>query len=301
MSRIYDALRKAEEEKQSLVEETSSTAAAAAPVPVVQTPVERALPTSASVRPSIGTVSSASWNPNLKKLPALVGFDSGAEEFRRLRSRLYQFRDSQPIKSLLVTSGLPGEGKSFIASNLAISLARHQDCRVLLIDGDLRKPSLHSVLGAPSTPGLSDYLGGKATVSEIVQRGNISNLSFIPAGTPVENAAELAGNYYIEELVRGLSNEFDWIVTDSSPVIPVSDAVNLARACDGVLLVARAAKTPFDIAQKAQKEFKNTRVIGFVLNAVPNIKSNSGYGRYYDGKYGYLLSSNAKAQAAGAE
>ncbi|MEO8726038.1 MAG: CpsD/CapB family tyrosine-protein kinase [Acidobacteriaceae bacterium] len=299
MSRIYDALRKAEEEKQNLGEATSSPATVA--TPSAPAPAIDAL---AEVRRSMitGAVSAINWNPNLKKLPALVGFDAGAEEFRRLRSRLYQFRDSQPIKSLLVTSGLPGEGKSFIASNLAISLARHQDCRVLLIDGDLRKPSLHTVLGAPSSPGLSDYLAGKTTAAQIVQRGNISNLSFIPAGTPVENAAELAGNYYIEELVRSLSNEFDWIVTDSSPVVPVSDAVNLARACDGVLLVARAAQTPFDIAQKAQKEFKNTRVIGFVLNAVPNMKSSSGYG-YYNKKYGYSLtaSSSAKAQAAGAE
>ena len=155
MSRIYDALRKAEEEKQNLGEAISSPATTGtAPAPAIEALTERPLMADVAVRHSISAASAINWNPNLKKLPALVGFDAGAEEFRRLRSRLYQFRDSQPIKSLLVTSGLPGEGKSFIASNLAISLARHQDCRVLLIDGDLRKPSLHTVLGAPSSPGV---------------------------------------------------------------------------------------------------------------------------------------------------
>jgi capsular exopolysaccharide synthesis family protein len=300
MSRIYDALRKAEEENQGLMEEASASLSAVEPVR--ERPFDMAAEARGSEgRQTIGTISPTAWNPNLNKLPSLVGFDSGAEEFRRLRSRIYQLQDSQPIKSLLITSGLPGEGKSFVASNLAVSLARHQDCRVLLIDGDLRKPSLHTVLGAPSSPGLSEYLAGNATISQIVQRGNISNLSFIPAGTGVENAAELSGNNYIEELVRTLSREFDWIVTDSSPVVPVSDAVNLARACDGVLLVARAASTPFDIAQRAQKEFKNSRVIGFVLNAVPHIRSSSGYGQYYYKNYGYTQNSLAKARAAGVE
>jgi capsular exopolysaccharide synthesis family protein len=298
MSRIYDALRKAEEENQGLMEEASASLSAVEPVRAeARVPEVR----QSESRQTIGTISPIAWNPNLNKLPSLVGFDSGAEEFRRLRSRIYQLQDSQPIKSLLVTSGLPGEGKSFVASNLAVSLARHQDCRVLLIDGDLRKPSLHTVLGAPSSPGLSEYLAGNATISQIVQRGNISNLSFIPAGTGVENAAELSGNNYIEELVRTLSSEFDWIVTDSSPVVPVSDAVNLARACDGVLLVARAASTPFDIAQRAQKEFKNSRVIGFVLNAVPHVRSSSGYGQYYYKNYGYTQNSLAKARTAGVE
>jgi protein-tyrosine kinase len=150
-------------------------------------------------------------------------------------------------------------------------------------------------------PGLSDYLAGQATLTQIVQRGSIANLSFIPAGTVLEAAAELSGNNNIDNLIAALSGEFDWIIVDSSPVVPVSDAVNLARACDGVLLVARAAATPYDIAQKALKEFKNSRVIGFVLNAVASIKPGKGYGHYYGDKLKYQSPALTKARTAGAD
>ena len=117
-------------------------------------------------------------------------------------------------------------------------------------------------------------------LGKIMQRGGIANLTFIPAGSSGDNAAELAGNHRIEELVAMLSPLFDWIIVDSSPVVPVSDAVNFARACDAVLLVARADSTPFDIAQRAHAEFRNSRVLGFVLNAARNVEGRGGYYDY---------------------
>ena len=102
------------------------------------------------------------WLPSLHQLPALDQRGAAVEQFRSLRSRMQEFRDLNTLKSILVSSGLPQEGKSFVAANLAISFARHKAARVLLIDGDMRRASLHKLLGAPPGPGLTEYLAGKA-------------------------------------------------------------------------------------------------------------------------------------------
>ncbi|MBV9671088.1 MAG: CpsD/CapB family tyrosine-protein kinase [Acidobacteriales bacterium] len=284
MSRIYDALRKAEEEKQSqgvAVPETTNGFhhSAAEPAAEVET---RAVAPAAPSRSHLAT-RMAKWSPEMNKLPSLSRVEAGADEFRRVRSRLYQLRDTLPLRSLLIASGLPGEGKSFVAANLAICLAQ-QECPVLLIDGDLRKPSLHSMLGSPSAPGLTDYLAGNATISQVIQVGNVPNLSFISGGSSTANAAELAGNRYMEQLIAQVSGDYEWIIVDSAPVVAVPDAVALARACDGVLIVACSANTPFDIAQRTVKEFSGSRVIGFLLNAVSSSKEPKRYAGYY---YGY--------------
>jgi Mrp family chromosome partitioning ATPase len=127
-----------------------------------------------------------------------------------------------------------------------------------------------------------------------MQRGGITNLTFIPASSSGDNAAELAGNHKIEELITTLAPHFDWIIVDSSPVIPVSDAVNFARACDTVLLVARADSTPFDVAQRASAEFRNSRVLGFVLNAARNVAGRDGY--YYSSGYDSALQQSEVAK-----
>ncbi|HEY0565284.1 MAG TPA: CpsD/CapB family tyrosine-protein kinase [Terriglobales bacterium] len=289
MSRIYDALRQAEEEKQFAGELPAQSAQSDAFAPAAALPLADAAP--------VTTVTPATWHPVMGKLPTLTAMEVGAEEFRRLRSRLYQARDQQPFKSVLVTSGLPGEGKSFVAANLAVTLARHRSRRVLLIDGDLRKPALHSVLGTHNSPGLSEFLAGTAHLDQIIQTGSIPNLAFIPAGHESQNAAELVGNNHLEGLLARVQDSFDWIVIDSSPVVPVPDAISLARACETVLFVARAAATPYDVAQRLQREFKDSRVLGFVINAINdgNAKIRTRYAHQYEGPEASL------ALAAGAD
>lgn len=228
------------------------------------------------------------WSPSLVQLPSLLQRGPAVEQFRSLRSRIFEMRDVRPLKSVLVTSGLPQEGKSFISINLAMSLARHKNARVLLIDGDMRRFTLHQILGCESTPGLAEYLGGKASMTEIMQRAEaapsghvtLPNLTFIAGGNGGDKAADLSGSPRFGELLRTVSPYFDWIVIDSSPVLPVSDAVNLARSCDGVLLVARAGITKFPVAQRAQSELKASNILGFVLNAVleaPQVGDYYGY------------------------
>ncbi len=272
MSQIYAALKRAESERKAAQQSAPSTTAEAS----VGAAVEEQSPTDAI----LNNIAVHAWSPDVEKLPTLRGRGANVEQFRTLRSRIYQICDKEPLKSILIGSGMPQEGKSFVAVNLAISLARHQNRKVLLIDGDLRRPVLHTLLGCEAKPGLAEYLADKAELSTILQRGGITNLTFIPASSSGDNAAELAGNHKIEKLTATLAPLFDWIIVDSSPVIPVSDAVNFARACDAVLLVARSDSTPFNIAQRANAEFRNSRVLGFVLNAARNTAGRGGYYHY---------------------
>jgi protein-tyrosine kinase len=200
------------------------------------------------------------------------------EQFRTLRSRLYQIRDKQPLRSVLVTSSLPGEGKTFIANNLAHALARQQNCRVLLIDADLRRADLHPGFGAPSSPGLAEYLKGEATEMKVIQRGVPEYLCFIPGGSKPENPAELLANGRLKSLLQTIGPVFDWVILDSPPTLPVSDALMLAELCDGVLTVIRAAQTGFDSAQKSCQQLREKNLLGVALNCADDA---AAYGSYY--------------------
>ena len=308
MSRIYEALQKAELERKTerpdrrvvipedtpvdaphLVSATVHEAPFASSVIVPEmVETERLLPVETVL--DLNRVVRRPWMPNFERLPALQERGAGVEQFRSLRSRLHELRDISPLKSILITSGLPQEGKSFVAVNLAISLARHRNSKVLLIDGDMRRYTLHQLLGCEAHPGLADYLAGKAGILEVMQRAEetsgpektrssiLPNLTFVAGGHGGDKAADLSGNPRFRELIESVSPYFDWIVVDSSPVLPVSDAVNLSRSCDGVLLVARVGITKYPVAQRAQSEMKSAKVLGFVLNGAVKY---SNPGTYY--------------------
>lgn len=311
MSRIYEALQKAESERSTERAPERGPEAVAPPVPLngaghagtgggldyslpplathaapeILSATQTAAPEGAG---SLDDVARRPWSPSLVQLPALLQRGPAVEQFRSLRSRIYELRDIKPLKSILISSGLSAEGKSFISVNLAMSLARHKNSRVLLIDGDMRRFTLHQVLGCESQPGLAEYLAGKASMMEVMQRAEpnasgkqvLPNLTFIPGGNGGDRAADLSGSPRFGELLRAAAPYFDWIVIDSSPVLPVSDAVNLARHCDGVLLVAREGVTKYPVAQRAQSELKAANILGFVLNAVheaPQVGDYYGY------------------------
>ncbi|MGD0443669.1 MAG: CpsD/CapB family tyrosine-protein kinase [Edaphobacter sp.] len=311
MSRIYEALQKAESERKLERREPEQSRLPEQPFsvePVLTTAVAEpedpflAMQQVSYREPSpveaggealdLSKIAARPWVLSLAQLPALAERGPAVEQFRSLRSRIFELRDISPLKTILVSSGMPQEGKSFVSTNLALSLARHKNSRVLLIDGDMRRYTLHQILGCESHPGLADYLGGKASAIEVMQRPEHSptpasgvaptlpNLTFIAGGNGGDKAADLSGSSRFRELIRLASPYFDWIIVDSSPVLPVSDAVNLARSCDGVLLVARAGVTKFPVAQRAQSELKASHVLGFVLNAVLDAPEVGGY-------YGY--------------
>lgn len=286
MSRIFEALQRADRERKAnpiALDEQFAETAFLPGIDKQPAPSEEAI---------LEDIPCYSWRPFIPSLPTLADRGEGVEQFRSLRSRVYKARDEAPLKSILVSSGMPSEGKTFIAANLAMSLARNSESSVLLIDGDLRRPALHKLLGAPNVPGLSEYLAGTADLKTILQCdrssptnnskrvGSIRNLTFIPSGNCGDNSAELVANPRMEELITTLSPYFDWIVIDSSPVLAVTDAVELSRVTGAVLLVARGARTPFDVAQRTQAAFSNSRILGFVLNDVKEVPRR-GY-NYYD-------------------
>lgn len=193
-------------------------------------------------------------------------YSAEREQFRTLRSRLYQVRGNHPIKTILVSSALPQEGKTFIAANLALAIGKQHERNVLLIDADLRNSALHKVLGAPDSPGLVEYLAGEAELSCVIQKAPIANLYFVPAGKKTANPAELIGNGRLPRLIDSAGAMFDWIIVDSPSAIPVTDASLIADGCDGVVLVIKANSTGFDVAGKACSEFRRKPLLGVVLN-----------------------------------
>jgi capsular exopolysaccharide synthesis family protein len=221
------------------------------------------------------------WSPDEKTMLFFNGDDNarGTEEFRTLRSRLYHAREKMPLKKVLVTSALPKEGKSFTAANLAQVLVRQHGRRVLLMDADLRGPRLHLMLGTPSSPGLADYLQGGCDEFSIMQRGPMENLFFVPSGQEISDPAELVANGRLKFLLQRVEALFDWIIIDSPPAVPVSDASILAKACDGVLMVVRSNTTPVDMARRARQEFPDEALIGVVLNGIS--ADAMPYTRYY--------------------
>jgi protein-tyrosine kinase len=301
MSRIHEALRRAELERENgrVATNASATQADRSVEPAVSSATAHADPAAPQSEKHEGSAGGPAvdlyfeelitarhehvqWKPDLDTdVFSASHIAHQAEQFRILRSRLYHLRNERPLRTLLVTSSMAGEGKTFVAGNLVRSFARQHERRVLVIDADLRRPRMHLVFGAPDAPGLSDYLKGAKDASSIVQQDTNGNLCLIPSGSHVNNPSELLSNGRMKTLLERMTPAFDWIVIDSPPCLPVADAGVIAQWCDGLLLVVRAEYTPAALISKSQKELKGRNVVGVVLNAVG--KDHSTYGQYYGG------------------
>src|SRR5258706_1778313 len=306
MSRIHEALKKAEQERaasQGDPHQPSFTAAepptttnveespSARPAGVLAggAPLTSAMPSFASpfsLDALLASCPQLEWKPDAKTMLFFSGNDNarGMEEFRTLRSRLYAAREKIALKKILVTSALPKEGKSFTAANLAQVMVRQHGRRVLLIDADLRSPRLHMMLGTTSSPGLSDYLQGGSDEFSIMQRGPLENLFFVPSGQQISDPSELVANGKLKFLLQRVEALFDWIIIDSPPAVPVSDASVLAKDCEGVLMGVRSNTTPVDMARRARQEFPDQNLVGVVLNGTDH--ESIHYSRYYYEAYG---------------
>src|SRR6266481_589103 len=295
MSRIYEALKKAGAERArigSAATQADSVATQAGLSDEVTGQASEiismyrwdgASPTLDSLRPDElrQRCTKPIWDLDAKSLVfcSEQSFSLCAEQFRTLRSRLYRIREDRPIHTLLVTSTAPSEGKTFVTLNLGQAIACQYERRVLLIDADLRASRLHVPLGAPSSPGLADFLRGEVDEYSIIQSNAQSNLFFIPAGRPVPNPAELLSNGRLKEFLARLGPVFDWVILDAPPVLPVTDASVIAGLCDGVLFVVRAGSTAFDLAEMACREFRDKNLVGIVLNDVEE-RVAAAYGAY---------------------
>lgn len=220
------------------------------------------------------------------------------EQFRQLRAAAGLFRRTNEKKRILITSSIPGEGKSLISSNLALSLSRSGK-KVVLLDMDVRNPQFSKMFRLNNSPGVAAYLEEDIDPHKIIERTQFHNLFIIPAGVTNANPTELLLNGKIAELLQSLEEEFDYIVMDTSPVNPVADAYILSDFCDLTLYVVRHKHTPKTFIKTLDEtnKFKPLKNLAIVFNGIKPrgfIKGNFGYGYGYgyENKYNekYLIS-----------
>lgn len=296
MSNIFEALQRAETERSggSLPKSADSVADL---LQSVEQEIERkqslselpvaVLPAAEKPR-SPGADSFASAKVLLPALPAdarLVCLtDQGslaAEKFRILGLRLRHLRERRKLKRIVVTSTAPAEGKSLVACNLALNQSRSKVLKTLLVDGDLRRPTLSTRLGFDrSLPGLSECLRGERQLSEVVYKLNGSGLWFLPAGCTPENPLDLMQSGRLPELLDRLGEFFDWIVIDTPPVVPVADTTFWMKHGDGVLLVIREGFSERKLVQRALDSFERTALLGVVVNSCSRTEHSYYYSRY---------------------
>jgi polysaccharide biosynthesis transport protein len=221
-----------------------------------------------------------------------------AESYRALRTSLLLSNLGSPPKVIMVTSALPQEGKTTTSINCGVVLAQ-KGVRVLLIDADLRRPSIHKTLGMGPRSGLSNVLTGSSTLEQTITRSSIlPNLYILPAGTPPPNPAELLASSNMRDVLAQLREQYDHIVVDTPPSLSVTDAVVLSPRADAVMLVIRSAQTTKQALRRARDILAqvNAKVVGVLLNAVDLSSPDYYYYYEYQSKYsGYYRDDGSTA------
>lgn len=205
-----------------------------------------------------------------------------AESFRSLRTNLgFACLDGEH-STILVSSPSPQDGKSTVISNLAVVLAQ-ADKKVILVDGDLRKPVQHRIFALPNRKGLTNCLLNKSTVADTAQLGPLPNLAVLTSGPLPPNPAEILGSPRTRDFWASLQEQYDYVLIDSPPVLAVTDAVILSVQVDGVILVLKPGTTRNNIAAQAREQFAwaGARLLGVVLNQVKINSPDYKYAYYY--------------------
>ena len=202
-----------------------------------------------------------------------------AEKFRFLGVRLRQLQSSTPVKKVLVTSTIPEEGKSLVSANLAAVLARRKQ-RVLLVDGDLRRPVLAHQFGLGRLKGVADWLRADLPRLDYVYHLEDFDFWLMPAGEPPANPLELMSQRPLNRLMKEASDLFDWVIVDSPPLLPLADTTVWTRVTDGILLITRVGNTEKPQLLKGLEVVKKNRLLGVVLNSCINPHHDNYYRRY---------------------
>ncbi len=192
-----------------------------------------------------------------------------AEQFRMLRTNILFPSGGKPSpRTILVTSALPGEGKSFVASNLALTIAQNIDKHVLLIDCDMRRPTVHKIFGYENLPGLSNYLMGDATLPDLLIRTGNNHLSILPGGPAPSNPAELLSSNRMLALLREVRSRYDdrYIIIDSPPPHLTAESKALGQFVDGIIVVVKFGRTSRDLISELVDKFQKDKILGVVAN-----------------------------------
>jgi len=202
------------------------------------------------------------------------------ESYRVLRTNILYSSPDNPLRTLVVTSPLPGEGKTTTAGNLAVVMAQGGS-QVLLVDLDLRRPNVHRLFGISNSAGLTNLLVEDRSLESVVQKDSVGNLDILTTGPIPPNPAELVGSKKFAMFIEEMKTVYDYIILDSSPCVAYTDSVLAGRISDGVLLVISATIGKMDAAIQAKKNFEKVgaKIIGVVLNGVN--KNHLGYSSYY--------------------
>jgi protein-tyrosine kinase len=277
MSRVYRALEKAEREKQEKLREKAFLEKPKRPEGFrkEETPLE--------------VVSGKATNltlPITEEVPVLIAADNpfAAEEFRKLKTQVFHWSPNPP-RVILVTSATPHEGKTIVSVNLAMAISMEIHKEAVLIDADLRRPSVH-FQGSRQAKGLSDYLADQTSLSDILVHSEVEKFWMIPAGPPSKRSAELIGSQRMEELIKSLRTfgEDTFIIIDSPPLLATSEPMLLSKWVDGVILVVMADRTPRESVKRAIQSIDKQKIIGVVLNQ-KEVKTSSYYSGYYSQYY----------------
>ena len=208
----------------------------------------------------------------------------GAETFRVLATRLAHLRRKGPIKRLLITSAVGDEGKSVVSVNLAFTLARRAGERVLLIEADLRRPTASALLATTQLRGISEWHQHKLALQDAFYQVEAMPLWLLSAGKGIEEPLPLLESDAFAQMLNAVSEGFDWVLLDCTPMLPMADATSLSRLCDGVLVVAREGHTRKRTLNRALNSIEKKKQLGFVFNEASTVQL--GYEQYYGRYYG---------------
>jgi capsular exopolysaccharide synthesis family protein len=203
----------------------------------------------------------------------------GAEKFRFLGVRLRQLRQSRPLKKVLITSTIPQEGKSTVAANLACTLGRRKQHKTLLLEGDLRRPTVAQKFGLGKVPGLSEWLRGESETMHVYRLETLG-LWVMPAGSAPENPLELLQSGKLSSLMNQFTEWFDWIIIDSPPLLPLADTSIWARLADGTLLVTRKGITEKEQLRRGLEVLERSKFLGALVNGSSDAAHTDYYQRY---------------------
>jgi protein-tyrosine kinase len=291
MSRIQDILNKAERDgntrrTRGLSDEGLMGPAVASaprpPQPAYEPAPQPWIPvaTATAIEPEhTGPTTTASLDAYL--VAALAPQSLAAEQYRSLRTRIKRAENGRAVRAIIITSPGKGDGKSLTAANLAITMAQEFQQRVLLIDGDLRRPAVHRLFGIAEGPGLADVLMGGVELNQALVNVENHHLTVLPAGATPNHPAELLGSASMRRVLDTLRTRFDRILIDMPPVAPLADLHILAPMVDGLLMIVRAGVTPRPAIERALAGLDMSKVLGLVLNeSGGNVSETTTYNDY---------------------
>jgi protein-tyrosine kinase len=291
MSRIQDILNKAE--RDGGARRTRSIGAEAATPPpasslAAPTPVPRPItePTPIAERREARARLAEPPPPDREVhldrhlVAALAPQSLAAEQYRSLRTRISRIENGRAVRALIVTSPAKGDGKSLTAANLALAMAEEFSQRVLLIDADLRRPSVHHLFGLPDSPGLTDVLMGGVPLDDALVTVADHHLTVLPSGVPPNHPAELLGSAAMRRTLDTLRTRFDRLILDMPPVAPLADVHIAAAMADGILMIVRAGMTQKPAIERALAGLDMSKVLGLVLNEVGAEATYQDYAGY---------------------